>query len=49
MAAANPLAAKLLDFSAPVDVEAVETTVGIFYGAGAQDQASLGAGRGHGM
>lgn len=36
-AAANPFG-KLLDFSAPVDVEAVESTVNIFYGAGAQDQ-----------
>jgi hypothetical protein len=36
-AAANPFA-QLLDFSGPVDVEAVESTVNIFYGAGAQDQ-----------
>jgi len=29
---------KLLDFSQPVDVELLESTVGLFYGAGTQDQ-----------
>lgn len=39
MAAASPVAfSKLLDFSAPVDVELVESTVNIFYGAANQDQ-----------
>lgn len=46
MAAANPLLTKLLDFSTPVDVDAVESTVGLFYGAPAQDQVR---GRGRGM
>jgi hypothetical protein len=39
MAAASPVAfSRLLDFSAPVDVEAVESTVNMFYGAANQDQ-----------
>jgi hypothetical protein len=39
MAAANigPYS-KLLDFSNPVDVELVESTVNVFYGSGQQDQ-----------
>jgi hypothetical protein len=43
MTAANPVGfQKLLDFSIPVDVEFVESTVNIFYGAGAQDQVRSG-------
>jgi hypothetical protein len=41
MTAANPLGfQKLLDFNVPVDVDLVESTVNIFYGAGAQDQVT---------
>jgi hypothetical protein len=46
MAAANPLTAKLLDFSQPVDVEAVESTVNLFYGTGTQDQVRWAEGLG---
>lgn len=40
-ATANPFS-KLLDFSAPVDVELVESTVNVFYGSGNQDQVGRG-------
>lgn len=40
-ATANPFT-KLLDFSAPVDVELVESTVNVFYGSGSQDQVGRG-------
>jgi hypothetical protein len=48
MTAASPVAfSSLLDFSAPVDVEVVESTVNIFYGAANQDQvgAEVAGGR----
>jgi hypothetical protein len=47
MAAANigPFS-KLLDFSGPVDVELVESTVNVFYGSGQPDQVRNTAGMG---
>jgi hypothetical protein len=47
MAAANigPFS-KLLDFSGPVDVELVESTVNVFYGSGQPDQVRNMAGMG---
>lgn len=32
---------QLLDFSTPVDVDLLESTVGLFYGAGTQEQVCL--------
>jgi hypothetical protein len=40
-ATANPYVAALMDFSKPVDVEAVESTVGLFYGTGTPEQVRL--------
>lgn len=38
MAAVNLAAIPVLDLSGPVDVDAVESTVTLFYGAGTQEQ-----------
>lgn len=35
------VAQKLLNFSDPIDVPLLESTVGFFYGAGTEDQVSI--------